>query len=384
MKRILTYALFEGKYEEGRKISKDLKPYRYFKDRLIYELKYFFNRGLVGTFGVHEEEGKKYLAFYFRDVESPIVFHFYLLDDGDIQNNTTEDPSILLRKDYQSLVDFSKEIGVNPITIDEFKKRLETIKYSHLENFSVDKFPEYKILSGRFYDRYNRTPFIYIQNFLIICMELLDSVRSDERSEISQEDITNLPIWKDLSSIGAINSTTPLIWKNKNFKITHQIFGKDSLTIYTTGPIRKTVDGRPAVMPSAPGETIKSIKDWNLKLDYVLKYILKSIAKKIGITSTKTLNEISSSMDGFFDYLWENYPNEFQKWFSELEFEMAEILITNHLNIKKMFDDNLGKATITFRKHYNNPKVKEVVDSLENETTRKNIRIASGISDLGF
>ena len=198
----------------------------------------------------------------------------------------------------------------------------------------------------------------------------------------SIEDITNLESWKRLSSIGAKNSTTPLIWKNQNFKITHpRFFRNDSITIYSNGPIRKTSSGRPHILSHR--DPINSIEDWNERFGYVEKYILKSIAKNdFGITSTIALDQLTESPSYFFNSLWERDPSTFQKWFNELQSDFAEKIIS-HLNIEKIFNDDMGKATFLFKKYLNNPSIKEVTNLLDPSISKK-IKIVGGMGELGF
>lgn len=99
------------------------------------------------------------------------------------------------------------------------------------------------------------------------------------------EDVRKLPLYSVLVKMGFEDTTTDRIWNNGNMRFyNYQLRMTNpeyALTIYGNGPIRKTTMVNPHILKRFP--EIKSLKDFNLRFYYVMKWgkkLYKKIHKK--------------------------------------------------------------------------------------------------------
>ena len=193
--------------------------------------------------------------------------------------------------------------------------------------------------------------------------------------------------------------TTERIWGNGNIKIIHPVLNntnwrgeeiQDSITVYSGGPIRVTNDTRPAIMTSAPGDIIVNLQGWDNKLDYVLGYLLRRIAKEyFKITSTNELKKLSSGTVGdFFNSLIKDYSGEeFFQWFSRQNDKVQDFVLNSGIEINDYIEKDPAKAAIQMKKVYNNPSLKKLLSGLDPETAKEfnqNLGLVGNLGDLGF
>jgi hypothetical protein len=373
--------VFEGYEGSNELFSPNFK--KIFKRELSSikdKMKYFLNRGFNGYFDLVEIDGKNHPALFLDGSEEPLVFNtFYSGGDGDLVMSTNTRDT--LNKDLNSINSFLSSIDKIPLTKEYF---LNTFDSDYYNGVRKENGPEYlvKIISYVI-ERYK------------------DYIKKTKSSgdKIDKASVTNLPVFKDLEGIGALDVTTERIWGNGNIKIIHPVLNntnwrgeeiQDSITVYSGGPIRVTNDTRPAIMTSAPGDIIVNLQGWDNKLDYVLGYLLRRIAKEyFKITSTNELKKLSSGTVGdFFNSLIKDYSGEeFFQWFSRQNDKVQDFVLNSGIEINDYIEKDPAKAAIQMKKVYNNPSLKKLLSGLDPETAKefnKNLGLVGNLGDLGF
>jgi hypothetical protein len=344
------------------------------------KMKYFLNRGFNGYFDLAEIDGKNHPSLFFDGSEEPLVFNtFYSSGDGNLVMSTNTRDT--LNKDLDSINSFLSSIDKTPLTKEYF---LSTFDSDYYNGVRKENGPDYlvKILSYVI-ERYK------------------DYIKKTKSSgdKIDKAAITNLPVFKEIEGIGGNDQTSERIWGNGNLKIIHPILlntnwrgedKQDYITIYSGGPIRITSDGRPAVMTGAPGDIIVNLQGWNDKLGYVLRYLLRKIAKEyFKITSTNELKKLSSGTVGdFFNSIIKDYSGEeFFQWLSKQNDKVQNFVLNSGIDLKDYIEKDPAKAAIQMKKVYSNPSLKKLLSGLDPETAKdfnQNLGLVGNLGDLGF
>ena len=352
------------------------------------EMKYYLNRGFKGYFDLVKVDGKTHPALFLDGSKSPLVFNtFYVNNSGNLE--IVKNPRILigvqltnlLEKDLAAINTFLSSIGKNPIAKDFF-----------LDSFRNDY---YNGLSKENGSQYMRKIISYVFN------DYKDFIKKSKSSGevITKQAVINLPVFKEIEGIGGNDQTSERIWGNGNLKIIHPILlnsnwrgedKQDYITIYSGGPIRITSDGRPAVMTGAPGDIIVNLQGWNDKLGYVLRYLLRKIAKEyFKITSTNELKKLSSGTVGdFFNSIIKDYSGEeFFQWLSRQNDKVQNFVLNSGIDLKDYIEKDPAKAAIQMKKVYSNPSLKKLLSGLDPETAKdfnQNLGLVGNLGDLGF
>jgi len=344
------------------------------------KMKYFLNRGFNGYFDLVEIDGKNHPALFLDGSEEPLVFNtFYSDGDGNLVMSPYTRNT--LNKDLDSINSFLSSIDKTPLTKEYF---LSTFDSDYYNGVRKENGPDYlvKILSYVI-ERYK------------------DYIKKTKSSgdKIDKAAITNLPVFKEIEGIGGNDQTSERIWGNGNLKIIHPILlnsnwrgedKQDYITIYSGGPIRITSDGRPAVMTGAPGDIIVNLQGWNDKLGYVLRYLLRKIAKEyFKITSTNELKKLSSGTVGdFFNSIIKDYSGEeFFQWLSRQNDKVQNFVLNSGIDLKDYIEKDPAKAAIQMKKVYSNPSLKKLLSGLDPETAKdfnQNLGLVGNLGDLGF
>lgn len=352
------------------------------------EMKFYQNRGFKGYFDLVKIGGKPHPALFFDGSKTPLVFNtFYVNNSGNLE--IVKNPRILigvqltnlLEKDLAAINTFLSSIGKNPIPKDFF-----------LNSFRNDY---YNGLSKENGSQYMRKIISYVFN------DYKDFIKKSKSSgeQITKQAVINLPVFKEIEGIGGNDQTSERIWGNGNLKIIHPVLlntnwrgndTQDYITIYSGGPIRITSDGRPAIMTGAPGDIIGDLQGWKDKLGYVLRYLLRKIAKEyFKITSTNELNKLSSGTVGdFFNSIIKDYSGEeFFEWFSQQNDKVQNFVINSGIELKDYIEKDPAKAAIQMKNVYRNPSLKKLLSGLEPETAKEfsqNLELVGNLGDLGF
>ena len=352
------------------------------------EMKFYQNRGFKGYFDLVKIGGKTHPALFFAGSKTPLVFNtFYVNNSGNLE--IVKNPRILigvqltnlLEKDLVAINTFLSSIGKNPIAKDFFLNSFRKDYYNGLykENGS----------------QYMRKIISYVLD------DYKDFIKKSKSSgeQITKQAVINLPVFKDIQGIGGNDQTSERIWGNGNLRIIHPVLlntnwvgndTQDYITIYSGGPIRITSDGRPAIMTGAPGDIIGDIQGWNDKIDYVLRYLLRKIAKEyFKITSTNELKKLSSGTVGdFFNSIIKDYSGEeFFEWFSQQNDKVQNFVLNSGIELKDYIEKDPAKAAIQMKKVYRNPSLKKLLSGLDPETAKEfnqNLELVGNLGDLGF
>jgi hypothetical protein len=367
--------------EFRRELNKELSPIK-------SEIKYYLNRGLKGHFDLVKIGDKTHPTLFLDGSNIPLVFTaFYVNNTGNLElvKNTSiplEDQiNKLLEKDLSSINAFLSSIGKNPIPKDFFLNAFKKDFYNGIRKENGSQYMS-KIISYVFGD-------------------YKDFIKKSKSTgeQITKEAVTNLPVFKEIEGIGGNDQTSERIWGNGNLKIIHPILLntnwrgeslQDYITVYSGGPIRITSDGRPAIMTGAPGDIIANLQGWNDKLDYVLRYLLRKIAKEyFKITSTNELKKLSSgTVADFFNSIIKDYSGEeFFQWLSRQNDKVQDFVLNSGIDLKDYIEKDPAKAAIQMKKVYSNPSLKKLLSGLDPETAKEfnqNLGLVGNLGDLGF
>lgn len=396
MRYIKKFSIFESVAKKVKTLFASKYPYA--NKEFKYESKYFFTRGLEGSFDI-EEGDKDFICYRSPDASAPIVvFHlFFIKTDGFIfyqwahpgkimSVDVNEDPDAL-DEDLESFKKYAAYLG---LSLSQKEIDLITDKGSIVSSSSTD----YSSSTNRKKYYYDRIGIIKDLN----TKAKKASTASNASSVFSMEDIKKTDGYLELINFGVNDDTTEKVWKNGNMRFTHPILkyeagwsaikdGQDTLTLHANGPVRGTSQGRPHIIASAPSFEIHTLEDWNNKIKWAVGYFKRRIAKDVfGITTglpaignlgNKEYYEsmLSTNPVKFFEYI-ESLPEEDMNKIFDLGFSLADFI-----------ESNPSKAAIVLKKHYKHPTVKDALDQINPEIGKEfkdNLTLTGNLGELGF
>ena len=399
MKKILDFSSYNSKINESRKeiISQDIKKsYPDFYKELIKNSKYYLNRGLDGNFGLDDFQGGEIIAFEPSGSDKKIKFHLFRPSNA-IQSYAQSKGSLkdLLELDVNSINNYLSSIGFSGITLDEILERFRS-KYGNMNsNVNLDRWPNPIVNRSS----WRSTLSDIFMNYYSVIFDIISDFQKKEgitkREKISLDDILNLPEFKELEKLGFYSTTTPAIWKNGNIRFTHPFLKfrdvLDTITIYQGGPVRLTIDSRPALVTSAPGFTLNTKEDWAKKITWVNSYLKRKILKdKFGISSKKEQETLSSlDNEDFLMKLFEIEGEKFDNFLQEIldSPQAKEGILGSKGLIQKMIEQDPEKTARIFKEFYREKEIEDAVRDLP-QKTQDEFKFALGIlgdlSQLGF
>ena len=399
MKKILDFSSYNSKINESRKeiISQDIKKsYPDFYKELIKNSKYYLNRGLDGNFGLDDFQGGEIIAFEPSGSDKKIKFHLFRPSNA-IQSYEQSKGSLkdLLELDVNSINNYLSSIGFSGITLNEILERFRS-KYGNMNsNVNLDRWPNPIVNRSS----WRSTLSDIFMNYYSVIFDIISDFQKKEgitkREKISLDDILNLPEFKELEKIGFYSTTTPAIWKNGNIRFTHPFLKfrdvLDTITIYQGGPVRLTIDSRPALVTSAPGFTLNTKEDWAKKITWVNSYLKRKILKdKFGISSKKEQETLSFlDNEDFLMKLFEIGGEKFDNFLQEIldSPQAKEGILGSKGLIQKMIEQDPEKTARIFKEFYREKEIEDAVRDLP-QKTQDEFKFALGIlgdlSQLGF
>lgn len=405
MKKVLDFDSYSNNINESTKeiYSEELrKSYKDFYRKLTEQnIKYYLNRGLSGKFDVGDFQDGKILTFEPTGSENKIKFHLFKISSGIdpcIQSNgSLED---LLKLDLDSINNYFSSIGVPKMTFDELMNAFDSkathryggYKYTEILLHKWPNIINLKIRDGSYLNS------VFTYYYSVILERVMDAEKksaSSKSEKLDLNDVLNLPEFKELEKLGFYSTTTPAIWKNGNVRFTHPFLRSrdvlDTITIYQSGPVRLTINSRPAIVTAAPGFNLNTKEDWKKKIAWVNSYLKRKILKdKFGITS-KIEQENLSSLDSenFLRKLFKIEEDKFNNFLHEiLDSPQSKKGILGSKNlIKKMIEEDPEKTARIFREFYREKEIEEAIRELP-QKTQDEFKFALGIlgdlSQLGF
>jgi hypothetical protein len=399
MKKILDFSSYNSKINESRKeiISQDIKKsYPDFYKELIKNSKYYLNRGLDGNFGLDDFQGGEIIAFEPSGSDKKIKFHLFRPSNA-IQSYEQSKGSLkdLLELDVNSINNYLSSIGFSGITLNEILERFRS-KYGNMNsNVNLDRWPNPIVNRSS----WRSTLSDIFMNYYSVIFDIISDFQKKEgitkREKISLDDILNLPEFKELEKIGFYSTTTPAIWKNGNIRFTHPFLKfrdvLDTITIYQGGPVRLTIDSRPALVTSAPGFTLNTKEDWTKKITWVNSYLKRKILKdKFGISSKKEQETLSSlDNEDFLMKLFEIEGEKFDNFLQEIldSSQAKEGILGSKGLIQKMIEQDPEKTARIFKEFYREKEIEDAVRDLPQKTQDEfkfALWILGDLSQLGF
>jgi hypothetical protein len=101
------------------------------------------------------------------------------------------------------------------------------------------------------------------------------------------DDVKRLPLFNLLEKLGFYDSSSAAIWKHGNMRIYNDLLRmsdpSECITIYGSGPVRKTVKGMfgkgaPHILKNF-NSNISSLEDWNIRFAYLVNWARKRYSK---------------------------------------------------------------------------------------------------------
>lgn len=406
MKHILEYNIFEASGDSDLFSEELARKFPGLRGELKGFLRYYLARGWNGKFDVIETpEGDYNLSVEFPDNDIPeFVFNALKIPKSGrgLKNAEAAGDNLdkLLSKDAENLsriIDKANiknggsPVGLKPVSVDDLVDG--TRSYSGASRLS-NGWPNSLVPEMEKYLSAIAKQILTIMNFL---------QTSGGTEEIELSDIENTGVFKRLKSLGVSQETTPRVFSNGNFRISHpslkydtfdwgsksRIQGDEYITVYAKGPIRITNAGRPAIMNSAPGNAITSLKGWEDKLEWVLGFLRRKIAKDtFGISSRKEQERISELPDSeYYQILFDLDPGKFMEWASTLPEDSQRDIFDSGFSISDYIKREPAKAAISLKKYYKLPAVKKAVDELGKDTLddfKSTLDLTGGLGELGF
>lgn len=395
MKHIKEFNLFEAELSKGRVSVELQKRYPKLASAIKNEFRYFFSRGLFGYFDVlGKPNGTTILTYVPQNEEIPAIeFNAFTIPDysADLKSLVPTSSKNWQEEDIDSIDAFSDALKINSWS-EEYKKNIA----NRISIYQVNPSPAWM--------RYYQTPqYKYFEEYLKLILPNTKYTVPGEEEDVTLDQIKATNQYQDLISLGAIDDTSERVWKNRNLRITHpilsydgydyrvrfQVQGKDTITIYSGGPIRVTSASRPAIINSAPGFKIINLDGWERKIDWVTKYLMKRIAKdQFDVKSRKKQEELANlPLDEYYTELLNMGDDVFIDWLLSNEEDFVTSVLDSGIDLKSYIEKDPAKAAINLKKIYKHPSVKKAIDSLDSESTKDfvdTVTLTGNLGEIGF
>ena len=167
----------------------------------------------------------------------------------------------------------------------------------------------------------------------------------------SKDQVTSLPIFNILKSMGFEDSTTNAIWNHGNIRLYNDMLDMDDpsecITIYGNGPIRKTVtsgwnsdNGNQHILKRF--SEIRTLEDWNERFFYILQWAKKRYKSRKGLVLDYS-DKDSLNFGKVMSDIYKQDIDAFVKIYNDMKDEAKELFFKEIGQSKSEFETNLDK-----------------------------------------
>ena len=164
----------------------------------------------------------------------------------------------------------------------------------------------------------------------------------------SKDQVTSLPIFGILKSMGFEDSTTNAIWNHGNIRLYNNMLDmndpSECITIYGNGPIRKTVSGfsggNPHILKSF--SEIRTLEDWNERFFYILQWAKKRYKSRKGLIFDYS-DKDSLNFGKVVSDIYKQDIDIFIKIYADMKDDAKELFLKEIGQTKSEFETNLDK-----------------------------------------
>lgn len=393
MRYIKKFSIFESAAKKVKTLFASKYPYA--NKEFKYEARYFFTRGLEGSFDI-EEGDENFICYKSLDPTAPIVvFHlFFIKSDGFIFHQWSHPGRVMA-------IELNKDPDALDEDLESFKKYAAHLGLS-LSQEEIDLITDRGIIPSPSSSDYtaatNRKKYYYDRIGIIKNLNTKAKKASTGPSTFSMDDIKKTDGYLELINLGISDDTTEKVWKNGNMRFTHPILnyepgwstikgGQDTLTLHANGPVRGTSQGRPHIIASAPSFEIHTLEDWNNKLQWAVGYFKRRIAKDVfGITTgLPAIGNLGNKE--YYEAMLSTNPVKFFEYIESLPEEDLNKILATGFSFVDFIESDPAKAAIALKKHYKHPTVKDAFSKVNPEIAKEfkdTFTLSGNLGELGF
>ena len=164
----------------------------------------------------------------------------------------------------------------------------------------------------------------------------------------SKDQVTSLPIFGILKSMGFEDSTTNAIWNHGNIRLYNNMLDmndpSECITIYGNGPIRKTVSGwsggNPHILKRF--DEIQTLEDWTMRFLYILQWAKKRYKSRKGLIFDYSDTD-SVDFGKVMSDIYKQDIDIFIKIYADMKDDAKELFLKEIGQAKSEFETNLDK-----------------------------------------
>jgi len=165
----------------------------------------------------------------------------------------------------------------------------------------------------------------------------------------SKDQVTSLPIFGILKSMGFEDSSTNAIWNHGNIRLYNDMLDMNDpaecITIYGNGPIRKTVSGwsgrgNPHILKEFP--EIRTLEDWTMRFLYILQWAKKRYKSRKGLIFDYSEKD-SVDFGKVMSDIYKQDIDAFIKIYADMRDDAKELFLKEIGQARSEFETNLDR-----------------------------------------